>query len=1507
MNSKANSNNMELVRNFKQLGRNDAHLAGGKGASLGEMTGAGIPVPPGFVVLAESFEQFIRETDLIQEIDSILDKVNHNEIHTVESASEKIKDLILSREMPKDIAKEIEKHFKELDTKYVAVRSSATAEDGAEHAWAGQLDSYLNVTENDVLLKVRHCWASLFTPRAIFYRFEKGLHTTKISVAVVVQKMVNSEVSGIAFSVHPVTEDYNQLIIEAGFGLGEAIVSGSVTPDSYVVEKNPQRIIDINVSSQERALYRLPEGGNEWRKIDEPHASSQVLNESQILELSEIILHIENHYGFPCDIEWAYEAGKFYIVQSRPITTLSKKPSSQPKQVFVKAYTRNFSIIMQQAWFAANKENLVSKLGLTEYPYNPPYLYYMRDGVEEVWENTKANRWLLDKVIEKFKSDTQFFPEVYKRYYDQLSEIEKWWKKDIKTIPELEKFIDKVYAGVSDFVILYSSLMDKEVPKEYQELANKFREKDVFFAECNTAIWKALNNIYPDLGYLAVYITREELGKDIDKEELKKRDAGFALIPGIFVGPVGFDELTNKFPEFKFEIEKGEQDENGLRGQSAYKGKVTGRVRIVKRRDQVDQLLDGEIIVSPMTTPDMVSAMKRAAAFVTDEGGITCHAAIIAREMQKPCVIGTKTATQILKDGDEIEVNADDGIVKILSSKSDELPQVPLLEKFDFTFESQGTSFIFEDLVGEFYVPGESVSLCRNDLKSVYISKETIHGMNEEGRKMSTKELTAIVSSLETTIAEAVKETLEFSKKKDFSKEDAIHMFNVLAKICREYLYFDYSYWDDTFKLAENDKEARKKVDLVQNNKNKLRADLDPVFFGNGYLPVLIDKVSKHSKVSKEDLAWYRYIDVIELLNGKRVPEEEINARKQEYVYYKDQNSKIHFYSGDGAHKFIDQFLGKEKISISEDKIIRGKKAHSTGKKVKGKVRILARDYGNPKVVQEAMELMEIGEILVSQTTDPELMPALRKASAVVTDIGGMLSHSAITARELNIPCVVDTKNASKLLKTGDEIEVDADMGIIKVLSMSSPFETTELQYIKPDEWHFYGLWKQDVFSACFWQSCFDQKILHEFGFDVKSGSTMIANGGHFFYHKPTIENIKKHVENEISKNNTAPFKKFADESKSTYLAGIDFAQKTIKTAPLNVEYFDEFLSHGRTMSLYWWFSAVHLAVTVESLLQDKIVEHKIPAQDVPHLIPKVVTPLLEQQKELVHLKEKIGAKSIEDIKADKNLFVELEAHRKKYAWIEIANWIGEELTFDRLINQIEHAKENFEEPIVNIPIDVKKVAECLGYVGYAKQAGAEYVAMYEYLVMPYLHKLAKHLGLTYREMMTITHEEIRSVLAGKKNALKKISASESRKKMRWVIASKSNGDMCIVENTKDTELIEKLMVPQAEKGTREIKGEIGNRGKAVGTVRVIMNVDDFHKMQPKDVLVTTMTTPDFVILMQKASAIITDIGGMLCHAAIVSREINRPCIIGTRFATQLLKDGDRVEVDADKGIINIL
>lgn len=310
-----------FIKNFKQLSKKDVAIAGGKGASLGEMTKAGLAVPPGFVLLASAFDKFLEETDLGLEMEAILKKVKHNDINSVEKASEKIKGLIDKAEMPKDLKTEILKEFKKLKAKFVAVRSSATAEDSKVASWAGELETYLNVTEKNVLKSIKKCWSSLFTPRAIFYRFEKKLHKQKVSVAVVIQKMVQSEVSGICFTVHPVTKDTNQMVIEAGFGLGEAIVGGLVTPDAYVVHKNDFSILDINVSQQRMIIIKASKG-NVNKTLSPIQGGKQKLTGKQIVELAKICKNIEKHYRHPQDIEWAWEKGKFYITQSRPITTL---------------------------------------------------------------------------------------------------------------------------------------------------------------------------------------------------------------------------------------------------------------------------------------------------------------------------------------------------------------------------------------------------------------------------------------------------------------------------------------------------------------------------------------------------------------------------------------------------------------------------------------------------------------------------------------------------------------------------------------------------------------------------------------------------------------------------------------------------------------------------------------------------------------------------------------------------------------------------------------------------------------------------------------------------------------------------------------------------------------------------------------------------------------------------------------------------------------------------------
>lgn len=276
----------DFIKNFTELSKKDTQLAGGKGASLGEMTQVGIPVPPGFVITTKTFNKFF------------------------------------NTKITKEIKEEILREFEKLNSDFVAVRSSASVEDSLTASWAGQLESFLNTDKNHLLENVKKCWASLFSPRAISYRAKKEMGKINVSVAVVVQAMIQSEVSGICFTVHPVTKNNNQMIIEAGYGLGEAIVSGQITPDSYVVHKDDYEIIDINIAKQEKKIIRNPDGGNYWVDIEKDLQGKQKSTNEQIIELAKICLNIEKYYGFSCDIEWGLYKDKFYIVQSRPITTL---------------------------------------------------------------------------------------------------------------------------------------------------------------------------------------------------------------------------------------------------------------------------------------------------------------------------------------------------------------------------------------------------------------------------------------------------------------------------------------------------------------------------------------------------------------------------------------------------------------------------------------------------------------------------------------------------------------------------------------------------------------------------------------------------------------------------------------------------------------------------------------------------------------------------------------------------------------------------------------------------------------------------------------------------------------------------------------------------------------------------------------------------------------------------------------------------------------------------------
>lgn len=442
--------NIKLVNFFDEIGKADVPLVGGKGANLGEMFQAKIPVPEGFVVNVNAYKNFLKTNVWIkEEISKILVETDIHNSAMLEENTKKIRELIMSVKMPSEISDEIKKAYHKLcgqEDIYVAVRSSATAEDLAEASFAGQQDTYLNIIgEDNVVYNVQKCWASLFTARATFYRTEQKFDHIQTYLAVVVQRMINSQVSGVMFTTNPITGEY-VAIIEAAYGLGEYVVGGVVTPDTYIVDKKTMNISDKKISVQKIGLVQK-DGATKQVEINEIYQNAQKLKDEEIKKLTEVGKLIETHYKAPMDVEWCEEDGKIYVVQARPITTIKKE--------------------------------------------------------------------------------------------------EEETKEEVKT-------------------------------KEETETAEK-----------------------------KVILT------------------GLGVSPGI----------------------------------------ASGIVKIVHNVSELSKIKLGDVLVTRMTTPDMVPAMKKAVAIITDEGGMTCHAAIVARELNIPCIVGTKTVTKKIKEESIVTVDGKKGLI----------------------------------------------------------------------------------------------------------------------------------------------------------------------------------------------------------------------------------------------------------------------------------------------------------------------------------------------------------------------------------------------------------------------------------------------------------------------------------------------------------------------------------------------------------------------------------------------------------------------------------------------------------------------------------------------------------------------------------------------------------------------------------------------------------------------------------------------------------------------------
>jgi len=336
----------ELVLWFDVLRNTDVSLVGGKNASLGELINAGLPVPFGFAVTAYSYERYIAEKKIAEQIYKIINETvtNPNDPQQYDAASKKIRELIEKTPMPQEIEDAIRKAYADLNRRFnlkdtfVAVRSSATAEDLPDASFAGQQETFLNVKGADELLeKVIKCWSSLFTPRAIFYRNEKGFAHEKVFISVGVQKMVNSRAAGVMFTINPVTGDRNEIVIEGNYGLGETVVSGAVNPDDFVVDKTTMKIKERRIAKKTIKFIRDPNTGKTVH-MDIPEAEQKLvcITDKEIMALAELAKRVEKHYKKPMDIEWAIDQDLPYpenmmLVQARPETVFGLKENEAPE------------------------------------------------------------------------------------------------------------------------------------------------------------------------------------------------------------------------------------------------------------------------------------------------------------------------------------------------------------------------------------------------------------------------------------------------------------------------------------------------------------------------------------------------------------------------------------------------------------------------------------------------------------------------------------------------------------------------------------------------------------------------------------------------------------------------------------------------------------------------------------------------------------------------------------------------------------------------------------------------------------------------------------------------------------------------------------------------------------------------------------------------------------------------------------------------------------------------
>jgi phosphohistidine swiveling domain-containing protein len=470
------------------------------------------------------------------------------------------------------------------------------------------------------------------------------------------------------------------------------------------------------------------------------------------------------------------------------------------------------------------------------------------------------------------------------------------------------------------------------------------------------------------------------------------------------------------------------------------------------------------------------------------------------------------------------------------------------------------------------------------------------------------------------------------------------------------------------------------------------------------------------------------------------------------------------------------------------------------------------------------------------------------------------------------------------------------------------------LNKIEPSDYKYFGLWKCNPFADWFWVSWFDKAYLEQLSIPITESGVLALQGGNFFLKNVVIEQATRFIKEKIAVCDLTFINDFTAFNEKFFKEVVARSERAARAAS-DAEFIAETVRINHDL-MFGWFLGWLFSEIYESDLLTAAKASGIATDKISDFIPSLPTPLTKQREELFAIKQRLinkniwetlkqdSAKALELINRDRGLKLAFEEHIKTYSWIQIHSFLGKEILVEDLIEQMTHLETQSQNAEQKIPDGFKFFSEMASKISYLRQAGAEYSSVSGQIVLPHLKKIAASLNLGYRELLDLEPKEVIDALNGKFDAQ---AAVEERKGENWCIFANDRSETEIIDDQENIDELVKKMIPIHKESGNVIKGQIGNKGVATGRAKVILGNLEFDKLKPGDVLVTTMTTPDFVILMQKSCAIVTDIGGLLCHAAIMSRELGKPCIIGTKHATKILKDGDLVEVDANKGIVKII